>query len=346
MTSSGSAGARSATAVRTALVAALVGATGVGSYGFFSEHTDMVPGATTASGPSMQSTSGQSSQAPAEATPFTTADAGSCVTWQVGNGGELTYFERTDCNNAHRFEVSVRENLATYPTSEFGPQAQRPDVERQAQLREELCQNATLQYLDGAFDPSGRYSIASILPPADKWAAGDRTLLCGVQSTDSHGQVVETQGFAAEQDQARTFVAGTCVAVSDQQQLSAVDCAAPHQLEATQVVDLKPVFPDHTPSVEEQDKHLRETCEKAAMDFLGGEENLYQSTLQPYWIPLQPASWAGGSHSTNCYLVHANEGGGFSELAGSATAGTSGFTINGTPPPPQPEREPLRKPPA
>lgn len=344
MTSTGTASWRSATAVRTALVAALVGAVGVGSYSYVYE---TISGEAFSLGTtpvtSGEETSETASPSPTvDAAPFTTADAGTCLTWEVSDQGDLEDFERTSCEGPHRFEVSTREDLATYPASEFGTDAPRPDITRQAQLREELCQTPTVRYLDGRYDPAGRYSIASILPPEEKWEAGDRTLLCGVQATDAEGNVVETEGYVAQQDQARTVEPGTCVSVGGAEQLFPVDCAEPHQLEATAVVDLLEVFPEEDPSVEQQDEHLQEVCTDAAIDYLGDEEALYQSTLQPYWIPLQPASWAGGSHSTNCFLTHATEEGGFSELVGSATDGTEGFTIDGEAPPPQPEREPVR----
>lgn len=344
MTSTGTASWRSATAIRTALVAALVGAVGIGSYAFAYES---ISGEKLTIGPSSSATNGEGdgetdpTTSTVDAAPFTTADAGTCLTWDVSDQGALQNFERTSCEETHRFEVSTREDLATYPASEFGADAERPDITRQAQLREELCQAPTTRYLDGRFDPAGRYSIASILPPQEKWEAGDRTLLCGVQATDSEGNVIETEGYVAEQDQARTVEAGECVRIGGAEQLFTVDCAEPHQLEATSTVNLWEVFPDSTPSIEEQDEHLEEVCTEAAISFLGEEEALYQSTLQPYWIPLQPASWAGGSHSTNCFLTHATEEGGFSELVGSATEGNEGFTIDGENPPPQPEREPL-----
>lgn len=328
---------RSAAAVRTMLVAALVGAVGIGSYSFASETLEN-GSATAAGGTGEETTTTEST----DATPFTTADAGTCLTWGENADGDLENFERTDCETEHRFEVSTREDLATYPASEFGSDAERPGITRQAQLREELCQGATLRYLDGNYDPAGRYSIASILPPEDKWEAGDRTLLCGLQSTDPDGTVLETTGYVADQDQARTFEPGSCVAVDSSNQLTTVDCEEPHHLEATQVVDLTEQYPDGVPSVEDQDEFLNETCTQAAIDYLGDEEALYQSTLQPYWIPVRPASWAGGSHSTNCYLVHAHDEGGFSELRGTATERES-FTINGNPPEEQPERDPIRE---
>ena len=159
------------TALRAFLIATLAGTVGAGTYGLTAD----------SSGSADQAGGSSTSSSVAEAASFTTADAGSCLTWQVAEDGTHTNFEQADCAGEHRFEVAAREDLATYPTSEFGPEAPLPNQTRQAQLREELCGAATLRYLDGKYDPNGRYSIAPILPPADAWQNGDRTMLCGLQ---------------------------------------------------------------------------------------------------------------------------------------------------------------------
>lgn len=273
---------------------------------------------------------------------FTTADAGSCLTWDVGPDGAITGFNQTDCAGPHRFEVALREDLGTYPTSEFGPEAPMPSSTRQAQLREELCGAATVRYLDGVYDPAGRYSIAPILPPASAWAEGDRTMLCGLQETDLDGEPVLTSGRVADQDQARVFEAGQCVAIDASNSLSVVDCGQVHQIEVTSTVELASVFPDHTPSVEEQDGHLGDVCTAAAQDYLGGEENLYQITLQPFWTTQKPVSWDGGSRTVNCALVFSRPEGGFADLTGSATQGREQLLIDAAPPAQRPQRRPLR----
>ncbi len=336
--------ARSAAAVRTGLVAALAAAVAVGSYGYFSVDTpgDNGNGSTVSSvaEPANGENGGNG------AAPFTTADVGACLTWDIAEDGTVSNFQQASCDGEHRFEISARENLAAYPSSEFGRNASMPDLTRQAQLREELCQTPTLRYLGGRFDPVGRYSIAPILPPAEAWEAGDRTMLCGIQSTDASGVPMLTTGAAAEQDQAVVAQPGQCVYVDDSRSLRTVDCAENHQLETTAIVDLAPVFPEGTPSVEDQDRHLQDACTQAAIDYLGGEENLYQSTLQPYWGTLGQASWIGGSRSVNCSLFHATPEGGFSNLNGTARDGREGLLIDGQPPAEQPERNPLRERPA
>ena len=336
--------ARSAAAVRTGLVAALAAAVAVGSYGYFSVDTpgDNGNGSTVSSvaEPANGENGGNG------AAPFTTADVGACLTWDIAEDGTVSNFQQASCDGEHRFEISARENLAAYPSSEFGRNASMPDLTRQAQLREERCQTPTPRYLGGRFDPVGRYSIAPILPPAEAWEAGDRTMLCGIQSTDASGVPMLTTGAAAEQDQAVVAQPGQCVYVDDSRSLRTVDCAENHQLETSAIVELAPVFPEGTPSVEDQDRHLQDACTQAAIDYLGGEENLYRSTLQPYWGTLGQASWIGGSRSVNCSLFHATPEGGFSNLNGTARDGREGLLIDGQPPAEQPERNPLREQPA
>ncbi|MHD0159701.1 septum formation family protein [Corynebacterium diphtheriae] len=311
-------------------VAALVVASGVGAYTYTASQHDNAahPQTSTSSAPA------------ASVGSFTSADAGACLTW-ADNGGKVSKFEQTDCASEHRFEVSSREDLNAYPSKEFSNNAAKPDLTRQAQLREELCLSPTLQYLGGTYDPLGRYSIASILPPQDAWEKGDRTLLCGVQATDDSGKVIITSGKAAEQDQSRIFGAGQCLLIDAAKATRVVDCQQDHQLEITSVVDLQPVFPQVIPSIEDQDNHLQQVCTQAARDYLGGDDPLYYSTLQPFWTTLPDNSWSGGSHSVNCALVLGQEDGNFGVLHGTAK---HGFTINGQPPAPRPERAPIVNP--
>lgn len=324
-------------ALRSFIIAALAGAVGAGTYTLAADTSETEPG------DQASSTTASSTASPDQPASFTTADAGACLTWQVAEDGTITGFEQADCEGEHRFEVSLRQDLATYPTSEFGPEAPMPNPTRQAQLREELCGAGTLRYLNGTYDPNGRYSIAPILPPADAWARGDRTMLCGLQETNRAGDPLLTSGRVEDQDQARVFEAGECVAIDPSNTLTAVTCADPHQLEITSQVSLQEVFPDHTPAVEEQDKHLQEVCTEAAQDYMGSEESLYQIALRPFWTTQTPAAWEGGSRSVNCALMFSRPEGGFANLTGSATQGREHLLIDDAPPPERPQRRPLRE---
>ncbi|AKE42147.1 septum formation family protein [Corynebacterium kutscheri] len=321
---------RSALATRTMLIAALTVSVGLGSYNWGTTSDTIRP----------SNSSSSSNTKQVNPATFTTADTGSCLTWE-STDGVISNFEQTDCAGEHRFEISSREDLSAYPSSEFGSDASMPNLTRQAQLREELCYNSTISYLGGTFDPLGRYSVASILPPETEWAAGDRTLLCGVQATDDNGTVIMTTGNAANQDQARTFAAGQCLFVDAASATHIVDCAQDHHLEITSVVDLQPAFPDRIPNIEEQDAHLQSVCTQAALDYLGSDDALYYSTLQPFWTTLNSNSWSGGSHSVNCALTKATPEKGFAVLSGSAK---TGFTINGQAPESLPERAPIVNP--
>lgn len=326
---------RTAAATQTMLVAALAATAAVGMYSYNVQDT--------AGGESQNATVSTQSSAATTTTvaSFTTADVGQCATWEVNNNGQVSGFEQVSCDQEHRFEISERENLATYPSSEFGPDAQPPNLTRQAQLREELCQAPTLAYLNGRFDPSGRYTIAPILPPAEAWAAGDRTMLCGLQVTDASGTPQITVGPISANDQARVFNAGACIRVESSAEFKEVDCGEDHHLEAVSTVNLGVPFPQGVPSTDEQNNFLGTTCTQAAIDYLGSEEAVYQSTLQMFWPTITSNSWLGGSHSVNCYLMSPSTTGEatFNTLNGSAL---SGFTINGAVPPPQPARDPVR----
>lgn len=326
---------RSAAAARIMLTCMLASGVGLGAY------TLALPN----DAPNNNAQTPRTSGSPADTSPtveavsFTTADTGACLTWEETEG-KVTGFEQTDCAAEHRFEVSSREDLSTYPAAEFGPDAKLPDLTRQAQLREELCYSPTVQYLGGRFDPLGKYSVAPILPPQEAWDQGDRTLLCGVQATDQEGRVISTTGKAAEQDQARVFPAGTCISLDPAGGIHTVDCADPHQLEITKIVNLEPVFRDRVPTVEDQDRHLRTECTDAAREYLGNDDKLYESTLQPFWSTITDNSWNGGTRSVNCALVFGQDGR-FASLKGTAKAA---FTINDQPPAPRPKRSPIVNP--
>ncbi|NLA55818.1 MAG: hypothetical protein GX859_05905, partial [Corynebacterium humireducens] len=121
--------ARSAAAVRTGLVAALAAAVAVGSYSYFSDAatTGAAAGEDTTSSPSRDNAgNGDSNGTSSSVAPFTTADVGACLTWDIAADGTVSNFQQASCEGEHRFEVSARENLATYPSSEFGRNAPMP----------------------------------------------------------------------------------------------------------------------------------------------------------------------------------------------------------------------------
>lgn len=318
------------------IIAALCGAVGIGSYSYVApENSSPLP---SASHGSKGNNGGAHDTTPA---PFTSADAGQCVTWDPGNDGLNTNFRVVDCAEPHRFEVSLRENLSAYPTSEFGPEAAQPDLQRQAQLTSELCTGPTQSYLMGKLDPEGRYSISPILPPPGYWAEGDRSMLCGVMAPDATGRAMETTGKAAEQDQSRVSAPDTCVHVEGNI-TAEVPCTEPHAWQVTATVNLGENFGTEVwPATDQQNEYLNTVCTDAARDYLGGDDALYYSTLAPFWTTLQQESWDAGSRTVNCALTFGSPGGGFATLNGDVR---QSFTIDGQPPQQMPERRPLRNP--
>ncbi|MCI1257466.1 MAG: septum formation family protein [Corynebacterium provencense] len=317
------------------LVASLCGGTGAATYAALS------PDGSSPVNPTPPGPTGSTVAAPVS---FTDAQAGSCLNW-TQDGPVTRDIVTVDCAQPHRFEVATREDLSQYPTSEFGPDAPQPDLQRQQQLTEELCTAPTTDYLGGKLDPTGRYTISPILPPAEGWAAGDRTMLCGVMVTDADGTALEVTGVAAGSDQSRFSAVDTCVrAVGDT--ASEVPCDQPHSWQVTKVVNLADNFTGAWPTVDEQNRWLSGVCQTAAVDYLGGgdagDEALYQSTLVPFWTTMAEDSWDAGSRTVNCALTKDSagpEGQSFAEIVGDVRGA---FTLDGQAPEPQPARNPRR----
>lgn len=284
-------------------------------------------------------------QAP-PADPFTSAQVGQCINWNLEPDGALTDFAIVECTEPHMYEVTERVDLKDLPefrdTFPSGADAPTPDELRA--LRDDVCMPSVLDYLDGRFDPQGKFAVAPMLPPSGDWNAGDRTMLCGIQLEESLIGTSTMNHPATLTDQAITYEPGVCVAINENGGFTAIDCGEPHAFESVGVVDLLADFPDDTPSVEEQNALLSDVCVARAIDYLGGgdegDEALYQSTLIPFWLPVTVESWDLGSHSTTCWLAKDSDFGGFSTLQGSALGE---FTIDGAPPAEQPERAPRRE---
>lgn len=282
----------------------------------------------------------------AVADPFTSAQVGQCINWETGPDDALTDFAIVECHEPHMYEVTDRVNLYDVPefSGAFPSGSDAPTSEELRVLRDDICRPTVLEYLDGRFDPQGKFAIAPMLPPAGSWQAGDRTMLCGVQLEESLVATSTLDRPAVDTDQAITYEPGTCVAINENGGFTAIHCDEPHAFESVGVVDLKARFPDETPSVEQQNGMLGEVCVEQAIEYLGGgdvgDEALYQSTLIPFWLPVTTESWDLGSHSTTCWLAKDSDFGGFSTLEGSVHGE---FTIDGNPPPEQPERAPRRE---
>lgn len=282
-----------------------------------------------------------SPKVPVEIVAFTKAKPGDCLTWDVNQETQsINNFRIVDCAEPHNYEVASRLDLRNTEAwrGQFGLKADYPTEDSLVQLRDGVCEKEVTKYMDGKFDKRGRFLSAPIIPPQAKWDEGDRTLLCGVQPSAPEGQDAKIAGPAAETDQSRTFEVGTCATTDANGGLVPTDCASNHFMESVGIVDLQTVFPGVTPTAQEQNDALAQQCTQMAMDYVGGDEALYQSTLVPFWITIPEDSYAAGSHSTNCWLVKDNGSGGFSTLAGKAN---ESFTIDGYAPIAPPPRNPI-----
>lgn len=261
---------------------------------------------------------------------FGTATAGDCLTWTKPDASDLV---KVDCAQSHLFEVAADIDLSVFPGVEWGPGSRFPGVLRFTQLRDEHCTPAVEQYLGGRFDPNGKFSVGLINPGEAGWAAGERTLRCGLQSSSTTGNLVPIKGTVADQDQSKAWDVGTCIGINQQVPADPVDCAQPHAFEVVAVADLARQFHDGLPSVADQDKYLESTCTEAANTYLGAPDTLRNKTLTLFWDNLEFASWQAGSHKVNCSIGKPVESGGFATITGSAKGD---ILIDGRPPVPPP----------
>lgn len=266
---------------------------------------------------------------------FDGAGAGDCLQWTPTDDPDT---DRQDlavvpCAEPHRFEVAEPVDLSLYPTAEFGVAAAYPDSARFTALRDEHCETAVQDYTGGRFDPTGRYSIGLMFPSQAGWAAGERTIRCGIQQTGATSALQLMTGGVADQDQSMIWETGSCVGVDAGVPTDPVDCAAPHAFEVVSVVDLAAQFPGGLPSVEDQDAFLEPTCTQAADAYLGSPDALRNQTLTLFWDNVDASSWLAGSKRVSCSIGKEVEAGGFASIVGSARGE---ITIDGAPPVPPP----------
>ncbi|MEO6881284.1 MAG: septum formation family protein [Mycobacteriaceae bacterium] len=250
--------------------------------------------------------------APAEQT-VDGAVAGTCLTWTDPDAADIT---EVACSEPHLFEVAAV--IAVGPplaTTKGATAARQPDAAALATLRTTVCAPAVRAYLDGQFDPYGRFTVGLVNPSAAEWAAGDRTVRCGLQSVGRSGALFPTSGTVAGSDSSDVVPVGTCRGIDGTQPSDPVDCAQPHASEAVAVVDLSTRFGATYPTDDKQDAYLADTCAKAASTFSATGS---AKALTVFWDEVRPESWAAGSHRVNCSLGQQLAGGGFAPVTGDA----------------------------
>lgn len=262
---------------------------------------------------------------------FGTSTSGDCLTWSELDASDLA---KVECSERHLFEVVADIDLSVFPGAEWGPGTRFPSVLRFTELRDEQCVPAAMDYLNGRFDPYGKFSVGLINPGEAGWAAGERTLRCGLQFSSTTGNLLPITGNVADQDQSRVWDVGVCIGINNGVPADPVDCATPHAFEVVAVVDLSERFTGGLPSVEDQDAFLEETCTQRVNEYLGDPDALRNKTLTLFWDNLRFDSWLAGSRKVNCSVGKQVDGGGFASITGSAKGD---ILIDGQPPESPPE---------
>jgi len=279
------------------------------------------------------------------------ATPGTCLTWSRADAADT---EVVDCAQPHLFEQAGTVLLAD--------QNDLPDDRSWRQLVNERCSPVVLAYLDGRFDPDGRFRVGALKPSPTKWAGGDRELRCGLQSASRSGALYAMNGRVADSDQASVREPGTCLAIDGRTIGDPVDCAGPHAVETVGVVDLTAKFPEAFPKVVDQDAFLQPECSRIAAEYAGSAEAISAKKLTVYWDNLTEGSWTAGTRKVNCNLAALlPDRSGFAPVSGSVrdevvvVGETPAPPAENTPqpgvpappgPPPAPAEPPAEEPPA
>ncbi|MFC9893158.1 septum formation family protein [Nocardia sp. NPDC127579] len=261
---------------------------------------------------------------------FGTASAGDCLSWTKPDRSDLV---KVACSSKHLFEVAADIDMSKYPGVEFGSGSRFPDSLRLTELKEEHCVPAVQQYMQGKFDPRGRYVVGLMYPSPDGWKHGDRTLRCGLQFSGSTGTPLTSTGSAIEQDQSKVFAPGTCLGINQNLPTDPVDCAQPHAVEIISTVDLSAHFQGRPPAKEEQDKVVEEECTRTSTDYLGAPDAIRIKTLTLFFDYIDARSWLAGSRKLDCMIGKGTDREGFAPIQGSAKGE---ILINGQAPVPPP----------
>lgn len=253
--------------------------------------------------------------------PAPPAVPGTCLTWTRPDAADTAV---VDCNEPHLFEQAG--------AVELSDQAQLPDDGTWRQLVNERCTPVVVSYLNGKFDPNGKFRVGALKPSPSRWAQGDRQLRCGLQSASRSGALYPIVGKVADQDQSAVHEPGTCLGINGRTIGDPVDCSQTHAVETVGIVDLSKKFSDAFPPVEEQDKYLQPECTRIAAEYAGGPGVVESKKLTVYWDNVTESSWAAGARRVNCNLAALlPDRSGFAPITGSVRGAVS---VGDTPAPP------------
>ncbi|MEV6229443.1 septum formation family protein [Saccharopolyspora shandongensis] len=236
--------------------------------------------------------SGKIGSAPAPEVVFEAA-AGDCLNWTEPDAADI---RKVTCNEPHLFQVTGSAEL----DREFGPGAPFPNTEQWQQLKQQHCTEVSKQFLSNRFDPKGRFSVGAFTPSEEGWGNADRKLHCGIQQPGPSGKLYPITGSAADMDQSNVYPVGRCLGINGTTVWDPVDCARPHAVEITGLVNLGEQFPGGYPEEKPQDDFLATRCEELTGQYAGGPAVAKDKGLIVYWDTLAPESWEAGSRQVNC----------------------------------------------
>lgn len=232
---------------------------------------------------------------------------GTCLNW---SRADATDTAAVDCAQPHLFEQAGRVALTDQPVF--------PADEAWQKLVSERCAPLVDRYLNGRYDPDGKFRVGALKPSQQRWDEGDRGMRCGLQTASRSGAMFPMTGKVAQQDQSAVQPVGTCLAIDGRTVGDPTQCGTPHAVETVGVVDLGTEFPEEFPSVEDQDKFLQPACTDVANKYAGNEKVIADKGLTVYWNNLSEESWQAGSRKINCNVgTLLPDGSGFASITGS-----------------------------
>ncbi|QUF01805.1 septum formation family protein [Actinosynnema pretiosum subsp. pretiosum] len=223
--------------------------------------------------------------------PFEAAQAGDCLNW---DRADLADIGKVECSASHLFEVSGVVDIS----SEYGPQAPFPDATTWQTINADHCASESLKYLSNKLDPFGKYTVGPLNPGEKRWAAGKRTLRCGLQVAAPSGRLLPAYGSARTQDQSDVHDPGVCLGIQDNSIGDPVSCEEPHTFEIIGVVDLG-AGNTRFPTEDEQESLMTERCDAIANEYSGGKV-IKERGLLVTWDYRAQESWDAGSKLANC----------------------------------------------
>ncbi len=264
---------------------------------------------------------------------FNRAASGDCLMWS--DTPESSKIVK--CADEHKFEVAESIDMRTFPGSEYGPNAAPPTPARIQQITQEQCEAAVRNYLGAKFDPNSKFTVSLLWPGDRAWRqSGDRRMLCGLQLPGTNNRQQAFKGKVADIDQSKVWPNGTCLGIdpsTNQPTDAPVECAAPHAMEVTGMVNLAEKFPGGPPTEADQDGYIKDSCTKMTDAYLAPAK-LRTTTLTLIYPTVTLASWTAGSREVACSIGATLGNGGWATLLNSARGP---LLINGQPPIPPPD---------